>query len=241
MRRPRLSSRQPIEAAATPFPREETTPPVTKMYFVPMGKALESLQWGRRTTDYAGKAHVCQIRISKRRNYFSGMPRRICLARGGSAVVHMATPPFAFRRPKEFELDMRDPAPPGADSDTARPRGVGMAPIDAALAPKIPPATQPIEYYKRHSLAAQNWGALTPSGAPLRQLSAEEAQATVLRGLLDTPLARGHRNPFDWAVSLAIHLAVIAAVVVIPLTFTQALDSTDLRATYLSLPSPPAP
>ena len=116
-----------------------------------------------------------------------------------------------------------------------------MAPIDAALAPKIPPATQPIEYYKRHSLAAQNWGALTPSGAPLRQLSAEEAQATVLRGLLDTPLARGHRNPFDWAVSLTIHLAVIAAVVVIPLTFTQALDSTDLRATYLSLPSPPAP
>ena len=34
-----------------------------------------------------------------------------------------------------------------------------MAPIDAALAPKIPPPTQPIEYYKRHSLAAQNWGA----------------------------------------------------------------------------------
>ena len=32
-RRPRLSSRQPIEAAATPLPREETTPPVTKIYF----------------------------------------------------------------------------------------------------------------------------------------------------------------------------------------------------------------
>src|SRR5262249_43864274 len=29
---PRLSSRQPIEAAAKPFPRDETTPPVTKMY-----------------------------------------------------------------------------------------------------------------------------------------------------------------------------------------------------------------
>src|ERR1700730_2849959 len=32
-RRPRLSSRQPIDAAATPLPREETTPPVTKIYF----------------------------------------------------------------------------------------------------------------------------------------------------------------------------------------------------------------
>src|SRR6266566_4151604 len=29
---PRLSSRQPIDAAAIPFPSEETTPPVTKMY-----------------------------------------------------------------------------------------------------------------------------------------------------------------------------------------------------------------
>src|ERR1700723_3099294 len=61
MRRPRLSSRQPIEAAATPFPREETTPPVTKMYFGPLGKALESLRWSRRTTHYGVKAHTCQI------------------------------------------------------------------------------------------------------------------------------------------------------------------------------------
>src|SRR5258707_6347148 len=31
--KPRLSRRQPIEEAATPLPREETTPPVTKIYF----------------------------------------------------------------------------------------------------------------------------------------------------------------------------------------------------------------
>src|SRR5438477_3124277 len=30
--RPRLSSRHPIDAAANPFPNDETTPPVTKMY-----------------------------------------------------------------------------------------------------------------------------------------------------------------------------------------------------------------
>src|SRR5437660_5711120 len=29
----RLSRRQPIEEAATPFPSEDTTPPVTKIYF----------------------------------------------------------------------------------------------------------------------------------------------------------------------------------------------------------------
>src|SRR5437868_14928218 len=32
--RPRASRRQPIEEAAKPFPRLETTPPVTKMYLV---------------------------------------------------------------------------------------------------------------------------------------------------------------------------------------------------------------
>lgn len=136
---------------------------------------------------------------------------------------------------------MRDPAPREADSDTAKPRSVGMAPIDAALAPKIPPPTQPIEYYKSRSLAASNWGALLPSGRPLRNVTPEEAQATVLRGLLETPLADGHRNPFDWVASLAIHVAIAAALIIVPLAFTQAIDSTDLRATYLSLPSPPAP
>jgi hypothetical protein len=32
--KPRLSSRAPMDAEASPFPREETTPPVTKMNLV---------------------------------------------------------------------------------------------------------------------------------------------------------------------------------------------------------------
>jgi hypothetical protein len=36
-----------MEAAATPFPREETTPPVTKMYFGALCKGLDSLQENR--------------------------------------------------------------------------------------------------------------------------------------------------------------------------------------------------
>ena len=38
---PRLSSRQPIDAAAMPFPSEETTPPVTKMYLAISFRALQ--------------------------------------------------------------------------------------------------------------------------------------------------------------------------------------------------------
>src|SRR5215467_14639617 len=37
--RPRLSNRQPIEAAAKPLPREDTTPPVTKTYFAAMNSS----------------------------------------------------------------------------------------------------------------------------------------------------------------------------------------------------------
>src|SRR5271154_6851027 len=43
--KPRLSRRQPIEEAATPFPSEETTPPVTKIYF---GAILSSRWLARR-------------------------------------------------------------------------------------------------------------------------------------------------------------------------------------------------
>src|SRR5579862_3552415 len=51
---PRLSSRHPIEAAASPLPREDTTPPVTKMYFAGICSSLQIVvenlcRWGARS------------------------------------------------------------------------------------------------------------------------------------------------------------------------------------------------
>src|SRR5215204_4091615 len=37
---PRSTSSRPREAAAIPFPREDTTPPVTKMYLVALGAVV---------------------------------------------------------------------------------------------------------------------------------------------------------------------------------------------------------
>src|SRR5579864_2384884 len=37
---PRLSSRHPNDAAASPLPKEDTTPPVTKMYFADIASSL---------------------------------------------------------------------------------------------------------------------------------------------------------------------------------------------------------
>ena len=136
---------------------------------------------------------------------------------------------------------MHDPSKSEGVPPSSGPRGVGFAPIDAARAPKIPAPTQPVEYYKSRSLAARNWGALAGSGEGLRPVSAEEAQETFLKNLLDTPTTKGKRSPIHWVVSVGVQAAVVAAVVIIPLAFTQALDTTDLRATYLELPSPPPP
>src|SRR5207302_2679715 len=51
---PRLSSRHPIEAAAKPLPNEDTTPPVTKMYFADIASSLyfvlgNCAAWGARS------------------------------------------------------------------------------------------------------------------------------------------------------------------------------------------------
>src|SRR5580700_7414954 len=74
--RPRLSSKQPMEAAATPFPREETTPPVTKIYFGPLRKFRKFLRSGVRTTHYEDNPRACQIilRNSYKRD-FQDSPR----------------------------------------------------------------------------------------------------------------------------------------------------------------------
>jgi len=74
-----------MEAAATPFPREETTPPVTKIYFGPVCKALETLRWSRRTTDYGMKALGCQITIFEQLESFFRMV--ICAAGTGARRI----------------------------------------------------------------------------------------------------------------------------------------------------------
>jgi len=136
---------------------------------------------------------------------------------------------------------MRDPAQSEGVSPPAGPTGVGFAPIDAARAPKIPAPTQSVDFYKRHSLAARNWGAIGGSGGALREVSAEEARDTFLKNLLDTPTTRGARSPVHWFVSVTLQALVVAAVVIVPLLFTQGLDSTNLQATYLAVPPPPSP
>jgi protein TonB len=103
-----------------------------------------------------------------------------------------------------------------------------------------PTAAREAFEYKNQSLAARNWGAIPASRQPVRRVTAEEAKDTFLHGLLDTPLARDRRMPLDLFVSLAIHVTVVAAVILVPLAFTQVIDFSKMSATYLTMPRPPA-
>jgi protein TonB len=136
---------------------------------------------------------------------------------------------------------MPDPAQRDEASVTSASSGAGFAPIDAARAGKIPAPTQGADFYKKHSLAAQNWGAIGESGAPMREVSADEARDTVLRGLLETPLEKSGRSPREWVVAVVIHVVIVAALVLIPLAFLQRIDSENMQAMYLTMPRPPAP
>ncbi|MBZ5502958.1 MAG: energy transducer TonB [Acidobacteriia bacterium] len=92
---------------------------------------------------------------------------------------------------------------------------------------------------RRRSLASGYWGDIPPSDQRLRRPTREEADEIVLRGLLDMSAGQEHRNPREWAVSLLVHVAVVAVVVVAPLLFTQVIDRHAFQATFI-VPRPPA-
>jgi len=103
-----------------------------------------------------------------------------------------------------------------------------------------PSVAVPKPEYKKHSLAAGYWGEMGQSARPLRQLAAAEAEETFLRGLLDTPTQRKERKPGELLISAAIHIVIIAAIVIAPLLFTREIDLRQFAITYLTAPPVPA-
>jgi len=74
-------------------------------------------------------------------------------------------------------------------------------------------------------------------------LLASAAQENVFKdALLDKAWEGGdERKPLDWLISLGVHLAVIAVVMIVPLFITQGIDLSHFQATYLVSPSLDAP
>ena len=80
-------------------------------------------------------------------------------------------------------------------------------------------------------------GAARPS-VLLPPSAGTEGQAFFDGALLDNAVHK--RKTADWLISLTVHAAIVAALIVVPLFFTQALDLTRSEITYLAPPPPPS-
>jgi len=84
------------------------------------------------------------------------------------------------------------------------------------------PATQ----QKRHVVLPP------PTVEPMHDVFAE--------AMLEESSTRQRRSPLDWLVSLAVHVAVLATLLILPLFFTNNLNMQKLNLTFLAPPMTPA-
>jgi len=83
------------------------------------------------------------------------------------------------------------------------------------------------------------WSGDSAEPAVLNPQTKSQAEETFLRGMLDMPSLHDQRNPLDLVVSVVVHVIVIAAVLIMPLLFTQALDLHAFQTVFLVAPPPP--
>jgi len=71
-----------------------------------------------------------------------------------------------------------------------------------------------------------------PSAKPLHEVFAE--------AMLEDTSTRQHRSPLDWVASMGVHIALLTAILLMPLYFTAGLDTHKLNLTFLAAPGVPA-
>ncbi len=68
-----------------------------------------------------------------------------------------------------------------------------------------------------------------------------QAADTFMKALLELPSEYKHRNPLEWVCAVLLHAVVIAALIIAPLYFTEAIDLKAFQNTWLAEPAPPGP
>lgn len=83
---------------------------------------------------------------------------------------------------------------------------------------------------------------LPPEGRKRQKAEAlnPAAQDKIIAAMLELPQFE-RRSPLDFAISFAVHILVIAALVITPLMFTDTLNLRAFRSTWLVAPPPPPP
>ena len=68
-----------------------------------------------------------------------------------------------------------------------------------------------------------------------------QAVDTFMKAMLELPSEYKHRNPLEWVCAALFHAVVIAALIIAPLYFTDAIDLRAFQNTWLAEPAPPGP
>jgi protein TonB len=71
--------------------------------------------------------------------------------------------------------------------------------------------------------------------------SRPQAVDTFMKAMLELPSEYKHRNPLEWVCAALFHAVVIAALIIAPLYFTDAIDLRAFQNTWLAEPAPPGP
>jgi periplasmic protein TonB len=89
---------------------------------------------------------------------------------------------------------------------------------------------------------------LVPTGAHIDTplMAASPVTASASANVLDDALLgdsfAGHRHTAaEWLISIGVHAAIVAAVLIVPLLYTQVIDLHQFEVTYLAAPLVPAP
>ena len=80
-------------------------------------------------------------------------------------------------------------------------------------------------------------------GSPARFELVPRPQAvdTFMKAMLELPSEFKHRNPLEWVGAALFQALVIAALIIAPLYFTDAIDLKAFQNTWLAEPAPPGP
>jgi len=74
----------------------------------------------------------------------------------------------------------------------------------------------------------------------LAPLGVEPLHDVFSEAILEDTSSHRHRSPLDWVVSIGVHFAILAVLLILPLYFTTGLDSHKLDLTFLAPPMMPA-
>lgn len=91
--------------------------------------------------------------------------------------------------------------------------------------------------YNKLAIVGVHYGPVPKLSIP-RDTPGSPSKDTFLNALLEIPEQR-RRNPADWAVSLAVHVLIIAALIMIPIYLAPSFNLEQFRLTYLVAPLPP--